>query len=302
MVRREGELRPVPGGEGTHAMTGGVAIVTDSASDLTPVRAAAAGIALVPLLVRFGEREFQHGVDLTAADFYRRLAEPGAPFPTTAAAGPGTFRQVFDERLDAGAASVVCLTVGGKLSASLTSAEIARDALPAGTVRVVDTETASMAQGLLALLAADLAREGADADRIVETVERRRADASVFVVLHTLDYLKRGGRISAARAAIGSLLSIKPIITIRNGEVEVADRPRTGRRARERLVELITAAPLDRIEILHAQADDVEGFAGELAAIAGIDRGALGVDLIGPSVAAHVGPGAYGAGILIRRA
>ena len=119
-------------------------------------------------------------------------------------------------------------------------------------------------------------------------------------MLETLEYLKRGGRISAAQAAIGGILSVKPIITIEDGVVETADKPRTRSKARERLLELITAKPIERAVVLSGMAADPDAFATELAARAGLPVGSTPVRSIGPSVGPHVGPGAYGAVVIYR--
>jgi len=278
---------------------GHVAIVTDSAADLTEEQAAAAGVTVVPLLVAFGKETFRAGIDLSMDAFYGRLVAPGGVFPTTAACSPGDFQQVFSRALDGGADGVVCVTVGGQLSATFAAARVARDLLRGRPIHVVDSDTASMALGLLVLLAAEAAAGGERADAIAALVERRRPDARVYVALETLEYLKRGGRISAAQAAIGSVLSVRPIITVEGGVVATADKPRTTGRARARLVELLTRHPVERIAVLHARAHDPDGFARELAQRTGIDRSAISIGLIGPSVAPHVGPGALGAAILI---
>ena len=127
-----------------------VAIVTDTACDLSPDRAAAAGITLVPLLVRFGDVEQKAVVELSIPDFYAKLLAPGSPFPSTAACSPGDFVEAFRARLEAGASGVVCLTVGGRLSATHKAALVARDTLGEPSIHVVDTETATLCQGLLA--------------------------------------------------------------------------------------------------------------------------------------------------------
>lgn len=274
------------------------AIVTDSASDLAPEVAGEAGITVVPLMVSFGDEEFRTGVDLSMADFYTRLTAPGAPFPKTAACSPGAFGQAFQEALDGGHDGIVCVTVGARLSATHRSAEIAREALPDARIHVIDSATASMGLGLLALLAAELARRGDDADTIAETVRRRVPDSRLYVALDTLEYLKRGGRISGAQAAIGSILSVKPIITISDGVVETVDRPRTRGRARARVLELLGERRAERGWILHTETPDVDTFADEVAQAVRLPRAALPIGLIGPSVAPHVGPGAYGAAVL----
>ncbi|HEY8167336.1 MAG: DegV family protein [Candidatus Limnocylindrales bacterium] len=278
-----------------------VAIVVDSASDLSPEDAAKNGIATVPLLVTFGTTEFRTGIDLSTERFWDMMIAPGAPFPKTAACSPGDFQTAFQQAFDAGAESIVCITVGDKLSGTNKSAHIAAEQTMAGRdIRIIDSETASYGFGLLAIMASEMAGGGAGADEIAATVERRKADSRLYVVLETLEYLKRGGRISAARAAIGGVLSVKPIITIEHGEVETADTPRTRGKARERLVELLTAKPIERAVVLEGRAPDADAFATELATRAALPAGSIPVRAIGPSVGPHVGPGAYGAVVIYR--
>jgi DegV family protein with EDD domain len=277
-----------------------VAIVVDSASDLSPEDSVRNGIAMVPLLVTFGTTEFRTGVDLSTERFWEMMTAPGAPFPKTAACSPGDFQAAFQTAFDAGAESVVCITVGGKLSATVKSAAIARDQMAGHDIRVVDSDTASYGFGLLAIMASEMAGASAGAAEIQDAVERRKHDSHLYVVLETLEYLKRGGRISAAKAAIGGILSVKPIITIEDGLVETADQPRTRGKARERLLELITAKPIERAVVLSGMAPDVEAFASELGSRAGLAAGSIPVRSIGPSVGPHVGPGAYGAVVLYR--
>lgn len=277
-----------------------VAIVTDSASDLTPDQARDAGIALVPLLVYFGDKEYTAGIGLSDTDFWRELTAPGAPFPRTAAAAPGTFRDAFEGLFADGAQEIVYIGVGSKLSATIGSARIAAEMLPGKPIRIVDSASASMGIGLLALAAAERARGGASADQIVAEAEEQRERIRLYVVLETLAYLKRGGRISPARAAIGSVLSVKPIITVEDGVVDTADRPRTRGKARARLLELLAATNPERVAVLHGQAPDIEEFERELAAATSVARESMTTHLIGSSVGPHVGPGAYGAVVLSR--
>ena len=119
-------------------------------------------------------------------------------------------------------------------------------------------------------------------------------DLQVYLALETLEYLKRGGRISGAQAAIGTLLSVKPIIEIKNSKVETTERVRTRGKARQRLIELFTARPIERLSILHTTDADVEEFADQLVAAAGVDRSKVTIDLVGPSVGPHLGPGCVG--------
>jgi len=280
-----------------------VAIVTDSAADLPPEVAARLGIAVVPLLVRFGTQEFRSGVDLSTAEFWTRMLAPDAPFPTTAAAAPGAFVDAFAAAFAAGAESVVCVTVGSRLSGTFASAEIGARQHPDREIHVVDSASASMGVGHLAMLGAELAAAGGTGAAIAATLRERARDLDLYVALDTLAYLRKGGRLSAAQAAIGTMLSVKPIITVVDGLVDTADRVRSRARARERVIELLTARPVERIGILHTMAEDVEAFrdavVGRLPG--GVDPARVSVHTVGASVGPHLGPGALGAVVLLKR-
>jgi len=280
-----------------------VAIVTDSASDLPPETAAANGIDIVPLVVTFGDKTFKAGVDLSTEEFWRRMTAPEAPFPTTAASAPGDFKAAYDRCFAEGADAIVSIHVAGTLSGTIKSAEIARGLVRAGEVHIVDSGSASMGEGLLALLAAELAKRGPDASEIAGVVEDRKSDLDLYVALDTLDYLKKGGRISGAQAAIGTLLSVKPIITIRDGVVHTADKPRTRGKARERVLELLTARPIERLAVLYTPPADGEAFRREvLERLAGkVNPADVSVQVVGPSVGPHLGPGCVGGVVLYAR-
>ncbi|HUG53866.1 MAG TPA: DegV family protein [Vicinamibacteria bacterium] len=275
-----------------------VAIVTDSSADLTAEQLASAHIHEVPLVVSFGEESFRSGSELTNEDFYRRLTAPGAPFPRTAAPPTSGFEAAYAGALAAGADSIVCVTLSARLSATYSHADSARRAFRDADIRIVDSRTTTHQQGLIVLKAAEAAAGGADADAVTDLLHRLVARSRLYFGLHTLEYLKRGGRISAAQAAVGSVLSVKPIITVEEGVVETVDRPRTASRARARLLELLSARPVEHAVVLHTLAPDVEAFADELAARTGLDRGSVDIGLVGPVAGSHVGPGAMGAAVL----
>ena len=278
-----------------------VAIFTDSASDLDPTRAAAEGISIVPLLVTFGAETFKAGVDMSTVEFWDRMTAPDAPFPKTAAASPGEYKDAYEAAFEAGAEAIVLISVAGTLSAAIKSAQIARDMLPDRDIHVVDSQGASMEQGILARMAVELADEGVPAAEIAERLEARTGDLRVYLVLETLEYLKKGGRISGTQAAIGTLLSVKPIIAVKEGAVETVDKVRTRSKARERLIELIIERPIERLAILHTGSPDVEAFRDEiLARVPGLDASGVSIGLVGASVGPHVGPGCIGAAILYR--
>ncbi|MGD0019384.1 MAG: DegV family protein [Candidatus Limnocylindrales bacterium] len=276
-----------------------VAIVTDSGSDLSPTQLREGRIRQVPLSVAFGDRSYLCPDELAPEDFWLALRAPDSPFPRTAAPSAGQFKQAFEEALAGGADAVVCICLGDKISATLRSAQIARAMLPDKSIEVVDSQSASMAIGAMAIRAAKLAAEGLSAAGIVERLGRLRETTTLFVALETLEYLRKGGRISHARAAIGGLLSVKPIITIDDGLVVATDQPRTRAKARERLIELMSARPLEELHLLYSPPADEKAFREELLArLPGPAPRLVTTQIIGPVIGAHVGPGACG-GVLV---
>ncbi len=277
-----------------------VAVFTDSASDLDPADAAAAGIRIIPLIVSFGPDSYKAGVEMTTEAFWDRMTAPDAPFPTTAASSPGDFKAAYDAAFADGAEAIVSIHVAGTLSGTIKSAQIAREMLPDREIHLVDSLSASMSEAILARMAVRLAADGLPPAEIAESLRRRVPDLKVYVALETLEYLKTGGRISGARAAIGTLLSVKPIISVEQGVVDTADRVRTRAKARERLIELICSRPIERIEILHTLTPDVEVFRDEVIARAAgnLDPTTVSIGLVGPSVGPHLGPGCLGAAVL----
>ncbi len=280
-----------------------VAIVTDSASDLAPARAAELGITVVPLLVSFGSEEFQAGVELSAEDFWARMTAPDAPFPKTAAASPAAFRDAFEAEFAAGAGSVVCITVAASLSAAFKSATLGREMLPQREIHVVDSDTAAFGQALLAILGRDLAAAGKSGAEVAAEVLRRAPDVEAIVCLDTLEYLRRGGRISGPQAVLGTLLSVKPIIAIHNGKVDKIDQVRTRSKARERAIDYVASRPIERLAVFHCMSPDLEEFRSAVIARVGtVPAAEVETAIVGPSVGPHLGPGAVGAAMLYREA
>jgi len=296
---RETQRSPVRSRGG--AILSRVAIFTDSASDLDPADAAASGIRVIPLLVSFGPETFRAGVELSGPAFWERMVAPDAPFPTTAASSPGDFKEAYEAAFAQGAEAIVSIHVAGTLSATIKSAQIARDMLPDREIHIVDSLGASMAEGILAKMGVEMAEADRPAAEIAETLESRAPDILIYVALETLDYLKKGGRISGAQAAIGTLLSVKPIIKVRHGEVTTAERVRTRSKSRERLIELIMEQPIERLAILHTTNADVDAFRdGMLRRLPHLTPEEVSVALVGASVGPHLGPGCVGAVVLYK--
>lgn len=280
-----------------------VAIVIDSASDMPPDVAAKQGITIVPLEVSFGAERFQALLELTTDEFWTRLLAlpPDAPFPTTAAASPGEFKAAFEAAFGRGADGIVCICISADLSGTYKSAVIAAGMLEGREIHVVDSRTASMGFGMLAQVAAELAEQGVSAQEIARVIEERKADVDLYVTLDTLEYLRRGGRIGGASAAVGNFLSIKPIITVVDGLVKKVDQVRTRGKARERTLELLTQRPIERATILHTTQADVEEFREQFRQRSGLDSSRIQTVTVGPSVGPHLGPGGVGATILLKR-
>lgn len=278
-----------------------VAIFTDSASDLDPAEAAARGITIVPLIVNFGSESYRAGVDLSIDEFWKRMTAPDAPFPTTAASSPGDFKTAYEGAFADGAEAIVSVHVAGSLSGTIKSAQVARDMLPDREIHIVDSLGASMAQGILCRMGVEMADDDRSAEEIADALTERAADMTIYLALDTLEYLKKGGRISGAQAAIGSLLSVKPIIRVQDGEVETAERVRTKGKARERMIELATERPIERMSILHTMTPEVEAFRDEmLSRVPDIDPDAVSIEIVGASVGPHIGPGCIGIVLLYR--
>ena len=277
-----------------------VAIFTDSASDMDPQVAATDGIGIVPLLVTFGDETFKAGEELSTKAFWDRMTAPDAPFPKTAASSPAEFKDAYEAAFVDGAEAVVSIHVASSLSGTIKSAQIARDMLPDRDIYVVDSLGASMAQGILAMMGAEMADADRPAGEIAETLESRAPDMRMYVALETLDYLRKGGRISGPQAAIGNLLSVKPIIRVNQGVVDTVDRVRTRGKARERLIELICERPIERLAILHTLSPEVEAFRDEVIERSGghLDTADVPISLVGASVGPHLGPGCVGAAVL----
>jgi DegV family protein with EDD domain len=271
----------------------GVRVVTDSACDLTDDLAAGGGITVVPLTIRFGDEELADRRQLTPDDFWRRCRNSPA-LPETAAPAPGAFQRAYADAADAGADGVLCITISSGVSSTyqsaLAGAEAAGDAVP---IRVVDSRSLTMGQGLLCLAAAELAADGLGLDSLVTEVERLVSHTRVYGVLGGLDHLQRGGRIGGAAALLGSLLSIKPVIQVNDGVVEQESKQRTRSRALDYLVDKCRAdAPLERVAVCNGAADDIEAVTSRVAEVQSVHPPVV-VDL-GPVVGTHAGPGSIG--------
>ena len=269
-----------------------VRIVTDSACDLPEPICTELGVEVVPLTIRFGDREFVDRKELSVDAFWRELAASPV-LPETAAPSVGAFEETFRRLSDDGASAIVCINLSARLSATMQSAQVAAKALDGTTpIEIIDSLSASMGIGNLVLHAARRARAGASLEEIVREVNARRESQHVFATLDTLEYLRKGGRIGGAQALLGSMLSIKPIISVINGAVEPAGRVRTRSKALRFLVDQIPAGKVELISVLHADAPDLDEFLAMLAPA--VPDAEVTVGSIGPVIGVHTGPRVMG--------
>ncbi len=272
-----------------------VKVVTDSASDLPEGLAREYGIEVVPLTIRFGDEEFTDREDLSPEEFWAKC-RVSPTLPETAAPSPGRFQDAYRRARAEGRDGVLVLTISSALSATHASATIAAEATSGEVaVRVVDTRNVAMGQGLIAIEVAERARAGAGLDELEAVARDAMARAGVVATLATLDHLIRGGRVGGAKALIGQVLSIKPLVALRDGVVAEAGRARTRAKALAACAERArAAAPLARLALIQGGCDEADVAAMRaLVADVAVAHPVLEAD-IGPVVGTHAGPGVIG--------
>lgn len=214
-----------------------VRIIADSTADVDV--SVKNRITVVPLTVHFGDEEYIDGVTITHKEFYEKLIESDV-LPSTSQATPAVFTEVFEKVAEAGDTAVV-LTIASKLSGTYQSAVIAAEEHP-DRIFVVDTQTVAIGSGILVELALRLADSGMEAQEIAQRLERERENVRLVALLDTLEYLKRGGRISKAVAFAGGILSIKPVICVEDGEIKMLGKARGSKQGNNLLVSEIQKA------------------------------------------------------------
>jgi len=270
-----------------------IRVVTDSASDLPREIAQRLEIDIVPLTIRFGDEEFVDRVDLTPEAFWAKC-KASKTLPETAAPSPGAFQASYERAKSDGCDGVVVLTLSSLLSATHQSATLGAEAVEGLIpVKVIDTLNVSMGQGLLVIEAAELAKSGASIEEIVAHTEQLIKRSGVVATLDTLDHLIKGGRIGGAKALLGQVLSIKPLIELKEGVVAEAGRQRTRAKALAAVANTAAGhAPLRRFALIHGAASDVATLEALVRDIK--TEHPLIVTDIGPVVGTHGGPGIIG--------
>lgn len=270
-----------------------IRVVTDSACDLSADVAAEHGISVVPLSIRFGNEEFVDGRDLTTEEFWARC-KASPVLPETSAPSPGAFEEAFLSAADEGFDGVLSLSLSGGVSATYQAAATAARAVADRIeVRAVDSRTMTMCLGLMVLDVADLAAGGADLDALQARAEELIPRTTVYGAIDNLDHLEKGGRIGGARALLGSLLSIKPVVTLVDGEVAEESKQRTRGRSLQYLADkVLDSPPLSRLAVAHGAAGDLDSFL-TLLDDAKCEHPLI-VSQLGPVIGTHTGPGTIG--------
>lgn len=268
-----------------------VRIVTDSTCDLTRERMAELGVRCVPLTVHIGQAVYHDGVDLTNAVFYEKLRTE-ADFPTTAQPTPHAFEEVFSSCLAQGE-DVVCILISSELSGTVQSAHIAREMLESDRIFIVDSRTACLALGLLVEIAAKRAAEGRSAEEIAQEIEGLTERVRINAAVETLEYLKKGGRLSGTAAALGTMLNIHPLVGILEGKVVQLGKARGRKKMFEGLRKMTEADGIDDgypVLLGHAQSPENYRQLAEVCAPLTEGREMLYGE-IGCVIGSHAGPG-----------
>ncbi len=270
-----------------------VKIIVDSTADMTPH--VASRVRIVPLTVHFGQQEYVSGVDMDAKTFYERLIESDV-LPTTSQPTPYAFEKAYQEAVAEGH-EVVCITCSAGLSGTNQSASIAAEEFP-GKVTVVDSGTIAIGLGILVEYALQLADRGFSAGEIVLNLLRKRESVRLLALVDTLEYLKKGGRISSTVAFAGGLLNIKPVLCVENGEIKMLGKARGSRQGNNLLVqEIEKSGGVDfgkPLMLGYTGLSDavLQKYIADSAALWEGKRDTLPISIIGSVVGTHVGPGA----------
>lgn len=274
-----------------------VQIIADTTCGLPRDLLKQRGIPLIPQVVIFGEDSYHDDCELDTATFLKKL-KAASTLPKTAAPEPTLYHPVYREFLDRGQAIVVVAPTS-KASGTLRSAEVAAQDFPGADIRVVDTLTIAGNLASLVLLADEWAKAGADADTIVKRIKDMIPRSKIYFLVDTLEYLAKGGRIGGAKALVGELLQVKPILTVREGQVEAFEQQRTKKRALARLIEIVReqCPKSDEAHLCVMQAD-AENEARQLADCLKSEIGCAEIPIyeLPPAIVVHAGPGTLAVG------
>ncbi|MEP7214688.1 MAG: DegV family protein [Anaerolineaceae bacterium] len=276
-----------------------VRIVTDSTCDLPADIVERLGITVVPLTVFFGEEALLDGVEIDSQTFYERLRGHG-PLPRSSQPSVDLFQEAY-ERLSADGSEIVSIHLSSKMSGTLNAASVAREVVKDSThVDLIDSYQVSLGLGLIVMEAALAAQAGKSLEEVVSATRRAMDRTGVFLVVDTLEFLRRGGRIGRASSLVGSLLSIKPILHVEDGEVAPIERVRTRARAIERIFQLASERPRSKTLFVAYGGDSAQAELLIERLRPALPHTEILIAEFGPVVGVHTGPGCLGIAYLER--
>lgn len=280
-----------------------IRIICDSASDITKEMAQKWNVTVLPIKTIFGEEEYLDGVNMTHQEFFEKLAQTDE-LPTTSQIAPYDYEQVFKEVVEAGDVAI-CITLSSKLSGCNQSAHIAGDDYPEN-IFIVDSENVCIGEQILVELAVRLRDEGKSAKEITEILNKEKKNIRLIALLDTLEYLKKGGRISGAAAFAGTLLSIKPVIGVENGEVTMIGKARGSKNANNMLISLVEkegGINFDKpYSLAYSGLSDqlLQKYIVDSARIYAGKTEHLPICTIGSTIGTHAGPGAIATAFFVK--
>ncbi len=268
-----------------------VKIVTDSSADLPAQLVQELGITIVPLYVRFGEKVYRDRVDISEDEFYQRLLHDPV-HPSTIQPTPQDFANVY-QKLSSEADGIVSIHLPAKLSGTCNAALQGKEMIEKGCpIEVVDSQETSMGLGLIDIAAATVAKAGGDLPAVMEEVKQAIPNTHLLFLLDTLEYLLRGGRIGKAKALLGQILNVKPVLTLKEGEVVPAGQVRSRTKGIDRLFDFAKSASniQDLAVVYNTTPDEAQALRERMGTI--FAREQIKLSRVGPMLGVHTGPGA----------
>ena len=271
-----------------------IKLVTDTNASLPAALVEKHGIIEVPIHIQFGDEAYITGVDIDDARLFDMIDERGV-LPTTAAPSPSAFEAAYQKALDQGAEQIICICCSSEVSATFNAANMATEQFPKADITIVDSKQLSLAEGFQVLAAAEAIDQGKTLDEVLSAIESVKERTTVYSALPTLKYLAMGGRMGKLAAGFANTLEIKPILTSRNGKLDLLEKVRTWRKAKQRLIELgqesAQGAAIERIGLIHVNNEPgVMALFEDLKSVLSIDSEPI-VSQFTPGLSVHTGSG-----------
>lgn len=278
-----------------------IKIIADTTSCLSPAQAAKMGIHYLPQIIVFGEESYRDDSEISVSQFLEKL-QNSSVMPKTSAPSPEMYRPIYEE-LAAQGHTIIVLVPSGEVSGTLRGATVGAQDVPGADIRIIDTRTVGAGLGSLVIEAWKWVQAGLDADTITKNIQQLSKREHVYFVVDTLEYLYKNGRIGAAKALFGSILQVKPILTLSDGKVSPFESQRTQKKARARLRELVLEqcphGPESLLKIQHGSAlEEAEDMAAEFKEKLGIPD--IPIFDLPPAILTHAGPGVLSASFFIK--